>query len=345
MRRDPSSGRFRAARRRERARRHLTLAATAALLLLGTGPVVGHHLARIAPGVLAGVDHIGALCVTALQLVGAPIHGVFHVVLAGGLLRALYDRARAWQRLRRSLAGLEAEQPAAGAAFWRAALDAGLDPARVRIVAGLPSPAFTAGMLAPRVYVAAELAVLLDARQLAAVLAHERAHVARRDPLRLSALRGVVTAFAWIPGLRRLADELADQAEILADDDAASATNPLVLASALLALARWPRAVPAGELAVGATGEGRRPDLLERRVRRLLGERVAPENPVRARSLLGAALALTVVWTSGVLAATPLPEHAIGRHCDHRAESVVAHLLCREELRRLPPNHCVHQTG
>ena len=42
----------------------------------------------------------------------------------------------------------------------------------------------------------------------------------------------------WIPAFRRLAADMADEAEIDADD-AAAAGQPLVLASAILSLAAW----------------------------------------------------------------------------------------------------------
>ena len=106
--------------------------------------------------------------------------------------------------------------------------------------------------------------------ELNAVLAHEQAHVVRRDPLRLAALRFLACTLFWLPALRRLADDVTDEAEIAADDIAAG-DQPLVLASAILRVASW-RDLRAGPLgAIGATGFTCR-DLLERRIRRLAGE-------------------------------------------------------------------------
>src|SRR5439155_12889806 len=133
----------------------------------------------------------------------------------------------------------------------------------LRIVRGLPNPAFTIGWLRPRVYVARELAGALPDAELNAVLAHEQAHVVRRDPLRLAALRFLACTLFWLPALRRLADDVTDEAEIAADDIAAG-DQPLVLASAILRVASW-RDLRAGPLgAIGATGFTCR-DLLERR--------------------------------------------------------------------------------
>ena len=115
----------------------------------------------------------------------------------------------------------------------------------MRVVSGLPTPAFTVGWLRPRVYVDAALAGLLTADELAAVLAHEEAHVARRDPLRLSALRFLACTLFFLPALRRLAADAADEAEIAADDRAAGlagAGAPLALASAIVISAtHWAR--------------------------------------------------------------------------------------------------------
>jgi len=49
--------------------------------------------------------------------------------------------------------------------------------------------AFCAGLIRPRVYVSSGAIALLDGAALAAVLAHERHHASRRDPLRLAAGR------------------------------------------------------------------------------------------------------------------------------------------------------------
>ena len=71
------------------------------------------------------------------------------------------------------------------------------------VVSGLPNPAFTVGWFHPMVYVAAELAEWLTSDELAAVLAHERAHLGRRDPLRLSVLRFLGRTLFWLPALHR----------------------------------------------------------------------------------------------------------------------------------------------
>lgn len=341
-------------RARENRQRRVLLLSMAMAVLASLAPVVGRHVIGAAHQPLTGIDHIGALCLVALHVLLTPVHEALHALLAVGVVYAAWDRARAWTRARRALAPLDGASPVRGDAFWAAATRAALDPARVRVVAGLPSPAFTAGWLSPVVYVARELAGGargLAPDELAAVLAHERAHVARRDPLRFSLLRAVAKTLFWMPGLRALADDVADEAEIRADDAAADVVGPLTLASALVALAAWrPPVLAFGEptpdytvgfAAVGATPRGVpfvRHDLLDRRVRRLAGEDTTPASRVTRRSLAGAALALAVVWTSGIVDVHDLPHDASGAvvvdvahaaHCHHLRTPAISHLFCR----------------
>ena len=332
------------ARAREHRHRRALLLGIAALLLLSLTPVVGRHLLGAAHGPLTGIDHVGALCLVALHLLLAPVHAGLHVLVGVGLAYAAWERARAWRAARRWLARLDGAPPAPGDAFWTAARAAGVPPERVRVVDGLPTPAFTAGWLAPLVYAARELADgarRLGADELAAVLAHEGAHLRRRDPLRFFALRAVASTLFWIPALRGLADDVADEAEVRADDRAAAATDPLALASALVSLAAWrTTAAPPADYAVGFV----RRDLLDRRVRRLAGEDTTPASRVTRRSVAGAALALVVVWASGIVDVHTLPHDVAAHgaspdlgapgvadplHCHHLRGSAVAHLLCR----------------
>ena len=328
---------------REQLHRRLTLLAIAGLLVLGISPVVGHHLPLDTNGLLAELDHIGALCVTALHLLLAPVHRVFHVLLVTGFLFALWDRARAWREVRGALGPLAWRAPERGDTFTQAAIAAHVDPRCLRIVPGLPTPAFTVGWLSPRVYVAEALAQQLSAAELATVIAHEGAHVRRRDPLRLSLLRVLACTLFWIPALRRLADDMADEAEVLADDVAAAGGRALVLASALLALAQWPAAAMASRGGVGFQER----DLLERRVRRLAGEASPPQSHVTRRSVAGALAALMLVWIPGILMAHPLAEAtppAHESHCDHPHQSALAHLFCLGSPLAAKEGHCPHQT-
>ncbi len=333
-------------RAREQARRRVLLLGVGALIVFSTSPVLGHHLATRADAMLAGYDHIANVCLIALHLLLAPVHFAFHVLLSVGLAYAIWDRVRAWAGSARTLRALEARIPSDDEPIGTAARRLDLGAARVRVVEGLPNPAFTAGFWRPRVYVAASLPDVLDASQLEAVLAHEQAHVARRDPLRLSMLRFLACTVFYIPALRRLVDDLTDEAEIDADDAAVSRGAPLALASALLVLAQWAAkhrfttgvvAFPTGASAGVLFEPFQRVDLLERRVRRLAGEEAEVGTRITRRSLAAAGAVLMAVWVSGLMMAHPLPAATAGEvsahlhapsHCRHRGESALSHLFC-----------------
>lgn len=335
------TGRSAALVTREEAHRRTLLLAIGTLLLFSVSPLFGHHFAEGLEHSLRGQDHLGALCLIALHAVLRPVHLLFHALVVLGLAYAVYDRARAVVRVRRALAPLHASEPRAGDAFWRAAAEAGVDPRRVRVVRGLPNPAFTAGWFRPRIYAAEALAKALNAEQLRALLAHEGAHLARRDPLRLSLLRFLALTLFWLPALRRLADDVADEAEIQADDRAAR-DEPLALASALLALATWRAPGPAWRDAVGFA---RRGDLLERRIRRLAGEEPPPASRLTRGSVAGAMLALALVGASGAIMSHPLPVDHVAHpsnHCGHPGESPFGHLFCRWGVPREYGRLCPH---
>jgi Zn-dependent protease with chaperone function len=83
--------------------------------------------------------------------------------------------------------------------------------------------AFCAGLLRPRVYVSTGALALLDDPALDAVLAHERHHARRRDPLRLAAARVLARALFFMPGLGALAASQRSLAELSADESAVTA--------------------------------------------------------------------------------------------------------------------------
>ena len=327
------------------------------MIVLGTSPVFGHHLlSGTVPG-LIGRDHIAGLCLIAVHELLAPVHLGFHIVLTIGLVYALIDRVRTAVTARTTLRALDSRVATADSLIARAAAQAGLSRGDVLVVSALPTPAFTAGWWHPRVYVAAEIADVLDEAQLTAVLMHEAAHLARRDPLRLSVLRFLAHTLFYLPTFRRLAEDAADEAEILADD-AAARERPLVLADTLVVLATAfatrtrEHALAAGSsrpFAVGFQHLG----LIDRRVRRLMGEDVPIRTHVTAGSLVGAGALLTVIALSGLIMAHPLPpgmetgggvfasrdarvpgdapasRHAAhGDHCTHHHAFALSHLFC-----------------
>ena len=337
-------------RDREQRHRRLVLGGVGALVLLSLSPIFGHHLSARVDAAMFGQDHLWGMCLIALHLLVAPIHSAFHGLLVMGLAYAIWDRGRAWFRMRRALAWL----PALETTDSTAGLDisirrAGLTASQVRVIDGLPNPAFTAGFLRPMVYLCRTLPETLSTEELTAVLQHEARHVRRRDPLRLSMLRFLGCTLFWIPAFRRLAADVADETEIAADD-AAARENPLALASAILALAQWrdtsrrssSKHLTTGDVSglvnVGGHGAaGAFDTLLERRIRRLAGESAPVATRLTRRSLLGAALTLGLVWGSGVIVAHPMPgmDHAAGEsHCEHGNASAWSHLFCLRDAVR-----------
>lgn len=96
--------------------------------------------------------------------------------------------------------------------------------------------AYTAGLFRPRIYLTAGAVAALEPAPLAAVIAHEAHHVARRDPLRLLVAHVLADALFFLPVLNRLAVRYAAQAELAADAAAVTASNgPRPLAAALVA--------------------------------------------------------------------------------------------------------------
>jgi beta-lactamase regulating signal transducer with metallopeptidase domain len=344
--------------RREQSHRRGVLLGMGALIVLGTSPVFGHHLASRAEVLLSGRDHVFNLCLVALHALFAPVHGVFHILLWTGLAYAIVGRVRAAVRSRRTLRALgDAGPRECNEAFVRGALAARVDPRSISVVPGLPTPAFTIGVVRPRIYLAGQLPQVLTLDELTSVIAHEGAHAMRRDPLRLAVLRFLGDTLFYIPALRRLAEDMADDAEIAADDLAAAGSRlkAVTLASAIVKLAAWPgvSVVPSPAVPAGAVGFGRA-NVFERRVRRLLGEDAAVGTHVTRRSLSGAFAALALVWVSGLIMAHPVSAQSAGMveelpggqqgpiHCQHRGGSALGHIFCLGFAHHVDGAHCPH---
>lgn len=309
------------------------------MLLLSVAPTLGHHVYGGLEEPIGGIQHLGAFCAAALRILLNPVHGAFHLALLAGLGYGIWDRFVAWRSLQSIMRSLQADAPNPDSPTWRAAEASGLDPAVISVVRGLPNPAFTAGLLAPRVYVSSALEQRLSQTELDCVVAHEAAHVRRRDPLRLCTYRLLSCVLFWLPALRALASDMADEAEIQADTEAGR-DAPLALASAILQLS----VAPSFHVAPGTLVRFHNPDLLDRRIRRLAGENTPLPTRVSRRSLSFASLAVALVLFSGLAAAQP-PASDAGhgdKHCGHHDGSLWSHLWCSpgdcSDLR----GHCHH---
>jgi Zn-dependent protease with chaperone function len=95
---------------------------------------------------------------------------------------------------------------------------------------------FCAGLLRPRIYITTGAIALLDPAGLDAVLAHERHHACRRDPLRLAVMRILGRALFFLPAVAELRRGQQLLIELTADEGAvaAAAGDRAALARAML---------------------------------------------------------------------------------------------------------------
>lgn len=155
----------------------------------------------------------------------------------------------------------------------------------VRLVPGRVPVCHAVGVASPRILLARSVAARLSPVHLEAALAHERAHLERRDPLILSLLPWA--QLACVPGAGRWTlSAYRRAAEQSCDAVAALAHGPVTVAAALVAMARLQIGGPAsGGFAFGETD-------IEHRVRRLLdGHAVhAPSLTIPAGLAIGGGL-------------------------------------------------------
>jgi Zn-dependent protease with chaperone function len=144
-----------------------------------------------------------------------------------------------------------------------------------------------------RIVISAGTLALLDAAELAAVLAHERAHVRARHDLVLLPFSALGQAFPRSRLVRRAHATVALLVEMLADDRALRHRPARELATALLR--------------VGASGAGHAPSGALAAVPPPDGETVARVNRLLARAPRLPAPVLALIWsTAAVLVAVPV---------------------------------------
>jgi hypothetical protein len=195
-----------------------------------------HHIVILGQRIGYPAANVGAIVVLALALLGAVVMGRAFVAAVRELTAA--------RRLGRRLSGA-----------------APLEETGALLLARDERQAFCAGLLRPRVYVTTGAVAALDGAALQVVLAHERHHARRRDPLRLAAGRVLAAALFFVPGVTELSRRREALAEIGADE-AALAPGPerrSALARAMLSFTESPAT---------ASGVGIDPD----RIDHLLGE-------------------------------------------------------------------------
>ncbi|HEX6643856.1 MAG TPA: M56 family metallopeptidase [Gemmatimonadales bacterium] len=144
----------------------------------------------------------------------------------------------------------------------------------------------------------------LDEAQQRGVLAHELAHLRRRDPLWLLAAGTIERLFFFQPLNRVARTSIQESAEYLCDDWAAKLTGSgLTVAKSLVKVAEWVRGTPAP---VPLAGMAERPSQLVGRVRRLTDGSRPPERRMRWAIPAAAALLLvTALAAPGIAASGP----------------------------------------
>lgn len=218
--------------------RLLPASAALAMTALVLAPGYFRHEQR---GELEGVGLLIALCASG----GALLLGAAAFASARAVARTTSLR-RAWLADARPLAGRPGGMPA------------------FEIDAPFPLVAVI-GAFRPRLFISSAVRTACTAPELAAIVEHERGHVAARDNAMRLLMDASPDLFAWTPRARAIESAWQDAVEHRADD---AAGNRLDLASALVRVARLataarPVALPASAL---YRGEG-----IEQRVRRLMG--------------------------------------------------------------------------
>lgn len=147
----------------------------------------------------------------------------------------------------------------------------------------------------------------LSPEQVAAVLAHERAHLKGRHHLVLAGAEALARAFPGVPLFAQARAEIAPLVELLADDVAARRHSRFLVASALVGLAT--ARVPG--FALGAGGE-----TALTRLRRMLG----PAVPLTRRERFAGVIAVAFLLAGpAAVALLPGASDFLGHHCHLRA--------------------------
>lgn len=211
------------------------LCLSAGLCLIGAGLVVSlrDQADSVAGGLVELVRHawdgVPLAGMTGSSIVVLTLTGVVTVALTGALCWSLVQAVRR-RRGHRMLLDL-----LTGGQDDRRSPDDIL--AGVRVLDHPGAVAYTLPGWHSRVVLSAGLVDLLSKEELAAVVAHERAHVRSRHDLLVLPFQTWTTVLGRLPGVRAAADRVAELTEMLADDDAARRTSPRVLATALVAVA------------------------------------------------------------------------------------------------------------
>lgn len=182
-----------------------------------TADAASHRISIFGQGLTYPAANVGAVVMVLLALVGLVVTAL-----------AVYGVGRELLAARRLQGRLARRNPR---------------PLRDALILDDPLPrAFCAGLITPRIYISSGALEVLDDAGLEAVLAHERHHAQRRDPLRLATARVLARAVGLLPGLSELVERQLALAELSADESAihAAPENRAGLAAAMLSFADSP---------------------------------------------------------------------------------------------------------
>lgn len=260
------------------------------------GSAIGLHSALLdeygSPHLTAGRPHLCARWLLAmpdarwlLTILGAVCAGLIVVAI----IRLILSSLRSWLATHRLRAGL---------------------PARAGVVTVESDAPFiaTVGFLSPATVVTSGTEELLSTDELEAALAHEGAHVRRRDNLADLIGSACVVCVPFPPTAHLFLRYWREEAERACDDAAAAATSPEATASAMAKLARAAEAASEDRLLTSTTHRWRHAAAdVRSRGARLLEDHTAEESAFRDQSavfgiLLGlaglTALALGIAATA-----------------------------------------------
>lgn len=302
--------------------RHRLLVRTgiAILLVISLTPAAGQSSGVVAP-LLDQCRQLLEQCTLVLRAAGAPLRWAPLVLLAAGFVYAIVDRVRLSVRVARFIRSHEVRPVGAGDTVGPLATELRQAERVLVLVGTAPNPAFTAGLFKPRIFLAETLAEALAPEELRAVFRHELFHVLRYDPLRFAVLRFAEKTFFWLPVVGSLADDIREDAEVMADDFAAApagGSDPLDVASALVKIGQTnERMLAEFGSEIPAIGGFR---ALDRRVRRLASELVLAPFPLKWRPSLLSVFALAALWSTSALAPQAVDSGMtmrLGDRCPH----------------------------
>ena len=243
-------------------------------LVVIAGPVLGEVMSRCAMLLLAGEqerpDAVAAL-ISALILVTATARAARRLRSVRGARLDVHRRHLGLSRI------LQGAHPQSGSTLWLP-----LAEPTAYSVAGQP----------PLVVASTGLRTCLDADALAAVLAHERAHIVRRHHSLVAAADALAAGLPWLPLMRRSPALVRTLVEFDADEYAARTHGPNGLHRALQSLRTAD--VPAPTLAIAG-------DAVAQRLARLATYRT-PTGPIATANI--ALTSLTAVLLAVLSSAT-----------------------------------------